>query len=361
MLHAETGREGQKASPAMKADAKRRIFLSKEDLSTGCRIVRAEHPRTAQPFAVALANGTLLEVSKFQEPPADHPRSWLLAGAGPERVQQDGTLFVATPLDPLFLLLPHLRALRGDAADNRRESSAGLFRPFSDLAAEAGSAEAAAALEATALALPDVLARCRAVCDVNDKYDEPMVRLNDEKLVAWLRRKVEAVKALLASDADSARLAASQVADAHTSQFDEIVCDPAAARSGASCEQQLAISAVALVAEYLDATTQSLLCAECAVAEAAVSDMRGPEKKGVPPPALALSGSASSATTNSTWANDVADADAEVSGGKREGVAPPAAPPAKKAKPAAPAKSKAASVPLKKGQKTMMGFFAKPK
>lgn len=164
-----------------------RVFLSSADLSAGCRIVRCVHPRTAQPFSVALVAGgrRLLEVQKFQESPLETPRSWLLAGEGPaaiERVQQDGALFVATPLDPLFLLLPPLRALRGDAAENRRESSAGLFRPLSELSAEAGGEEATTALEATVLAMPDVIDRLRTFCDVNDKYDEPMVRLSDPKV-----------------------------------------------------------------------------------------------------------------------------------------------------------------------------------
>ena len=339
----------------------RRLFLSASDLSAGCRIARIAHPRTAQPFAVALAGGQhLLEVQKCQESPVENPRSWLLTG-GIERVQQEGALFIATPLDPLFLLLPPLRSLRGGAAEIRRESSAGLFRPLSDLASEAGDEEAVAALEATALAMPDVLARLRAVCDVNDKYDEPMLRLNDAKLAAWLRRKVNALKAHLATDAAATSLAARKVADTHTSQFDADAFEPAAAPS--AVDDHLAI-AVALVADYLEPQMQETLCSVCGVDAALVSAQRGPEKKGAaaPPPPIAAGSSGSS------WATEIADADAEVTataatGVKREGgaMASAAAPAAKKLKPAPPAKSKAASVPLKKGQSNLMGFFGKPK
>ena len=53
-------------------------------------------------------------------------------------------------------------------------------------------------------------------------------------------------------------------------------------------------------------------------------------------------------SAGSSFATDLADADAEVSAApKREAPPPSAAPMAKKPKPAAPAKSKAASVPLK--------------
>ena len=71
----------------------------------------------------------------------------------------------------------------------------------------------------------------------------------------------------------------------------------------------------------------------------------------------------------SSWsADDLAEADAEAeasAASRANSSARPSAdePPAKKAKPAAsaPAKSKVVAMPLKKGQKTMMGFFVKPK
>ena len=64
----------------------------------------------------------------------------------------------------------------------------------------------------------------------------------------------------------------------------------------------------------------------------------------------------------SSWAADLAEADAEVSAAAKARPRPDenGAPAAKKLKPAAAPKSKAA-LPLKKGQTTMMGFFAKPK
>ena len=193
-----------------------------------------------------------------------------------------------------------------------------------------------------------------------------MLRLNDVKLSAWLRRKALALKTYLASDAATARDAAQRAADAHTSQFDDVVVG--APSAAPATDEQLAV-AVALVAEYLDSPTQTVLCAACETAETAVEGLRGPEKR---PPMLQANASQASTTSTASmgpsWATDVADADAEVSssagsGQKREAPAAPTAsaePEAKKTKPAfAPPKSKAekTSAPLKKGQQTMMGFF----
>ena len=327
-----------------------RIFLSAADLSTA-KLARLTHPRTAAPLAVCLASsGTLLEVQKFCEGEKE-PRSWLLAGA--ERVQQDSSLFLATPLDPIFLILPRLRALRGS-------NTPGYFRPMSELSSALESADEleAAAFEATVLALPEalLLKKLRLVCDVNDKYDEPMVRLNDTKLLAWLQRKVKAVQAKLTSDAELLKLAKKRAQDTHSSQFDILPGLDTASGNTSSDEATMAVS---LVAEYLEPAVQAILCAACDVSDAAVAKQRGGEKKAADNAPAANSWGTPAANS---WDADVADADAEVSraAASRPRDAAQEAPVAKKPKPA-PTKSKAAAIPLKKGQQTMMGFFSKPK
>ena len=334
------------------AQPKLRLFISAADLSNA-KIGRLKHPRTAAPMQVALAGeGTatpaLLEINKFSESEGE-PRSWLIAGA--ERVQQDGSLFVATKVDPLFLLLPRLRKLRGT-------NSPGYFKPMSELADGCEDEHEAAAFEATVLALPEsaLLARMRAVCDVNDKYDEPMLRLNDVKLLAWLRRKTEAVQARLSSDSKLAKLAAQKAQATHSSQFDAVVGidEPASASAG---ENAIALASVALVSDYLEPEVQATLSAAFGVSESSLTAQRGPEKKqsGFIPVAAQQPAA-------SSWAADLAEADAEVSAAAKARPRPDenGAPAAKKLKPAAAPKSKAA-LPLKKGQTTMMGFFAKPK
>ena len=329
-----------------------RLFLSAADL-TDAKIVRLPHPRTEQPTSIALAGATLLEIQRFADK-SEVPHSWLLAGA--ERVLQTGELFIATPLDPLFLLLPRLKALRGAVSDETR----GYFRPLSDVA---GDGDDAAAMEITALAIPDIMRRLRAVCDVNDKYDEPMIRLNDARLMSWLQRKVDAVQRLLAADAEQMRDSKQREADAHTSQFDVEEAAPAStggeSQSESSTHAEARTLALGLVSEYLAPGLQSALCAACATCEAEIVAQRGLDKKrggaGGAPAGEAAGGGFSGP---SSWAADLAEAEADAE--NRGPAASAAPPPAKKAKTApAPAKSKASALPLKKGQLTMGSFFKK--
>jgi hypothetical protein len=353
---------------------KQRLFLSAADLSSAT-IGKVSHPRTRAPLQLALVKSpeqdgaaTLLEIQKFSEPATSEPRSWLIAG-GIERVQQDGSLFLATPLDPLFLLLPRLRKLRGADADR----PAGYYKPMSELsdAPDGVDEHEAHAFEKCVIGIPQdqLLKRLRAICDVNDKYDEPMLRLSDEKLRAWLRRKAAAVQAKLQANVKLQAMAAQKTAATHCSQFDEIAgvdapAAPGGGGSGDASRSALELS-VALVCEYLEPEVEATLCASSAVPASLVSAQRGPEKKaGALQPVTNTAASAhdgfGAPSAAASWEADLAEADAEAEascGVKRPASAEP--PVAKKPKPAAPAKSKLGNAPLKKGQTTMMGFFKK--
>ena len=208
-----------------------------------------------------------------------------------------------------------------------------------------------------------LLKRLRAVCDVNDKYDEPMVRLSDAKLLSWLRRKVTAVQAKLQSDVKLQGTAAQKSAAAHSAQFDTIVgvdVAPTGSAAGGDSTQAALEIAVTLVCEYLEPEVSATLCTAFTVPEALLSAQRGPEKKaGALQPVTNTAPAATSAAASS-WAADLAEADAEASAPyKRPAASEPSTAAAKKPKPSAPAKSKLANAPLKKGQTTMMGFFKK--
>ena len=97
---------------------KSRVFLSADPLA-GARVFPLAHPRTGLKVQFVRTAERLLEVQRFTETVS--PRSWLLTGGGQDRVQQDGTLFLATPVDPLFLILPHL------------VEAGSLYRSLSDL------------------------------------------------------------------------------------------------------------------------------------------------------------------------------------------------------------------------------------
>ena len=314
-----------------------RLFLTPADLG-GATLTRVAHPRTGHTISIMRAGDALLEIQKWS---GGDKASWMLAGA--ERVLSEGVLFVATPIDPLFLLLPHLQ---GDAR---------YFRPLSDCLS--GSADEAA-LELTALSLPTIGKRLRAVCDVKDDYDEPMVRLNEAKMLAWLRRKTDAVRAHLASDAQIAKLAKERHHGAIESQFEggNVPFGAGAASADADGpEQEWLEHAIALVAEYLAPALQTTLCNAMAVAEARVASLRGDAKKEKAPAEPALQPSES-------WANQGSSSAASGASTIRDDSNENDAPAAKKPKTAAVAKAaKLGAQPLKKGQTTMMGFFAKPK
>lgn len=317
-----------------------RIFLAAADLSAegGATIVRLTHPRTESPFSAARVGDCLLEINRWSD---GEPHTWLIAGA--ERVQREGAFFLASPLDPLFLLLPHLKQLRGGTNEERADGHKGYFRPLGDLVSGAPDE---AALETVVLSIPSIADRLRAVCDVKDGYDEPMIRLNDAKVLAWLTRKTEAVRAKLTADEQLRAAAAQREAEMHMSQFDALE----SADAGENTSSATCALAIALVSEYLAPAYQAQLCEAYAVDQAVITNQRGTPKKASAPiePAsyggdLGAAGSSGSALSASNRTRDE-----------------PQAPPPKKQ--ATVAKSaKLASLPLKKGQKTMMGFFSKPK
>ena len=315
-----------------------RIFISSADLSAdgGANIIRLTHPRTDSPFSAARVGDRLLEINHWSD---GEPHTWLLAGA--ERVHRDGAFFLATPLDPLFVLLPHLKQLRGGTNEERADGHKGYFRPLGDLVSGAPDETV---LETVVLSMPSIPERLRAVCDVKDGYDEPMIRLNDAKVLAWLTRKTEAVRAMLAADEHLRAAAAQREAEMHMSQFDAID----GADAGAKPPPATCALAIALVSEYLAPALQAQLCDAYTVDQALITNQRGtPKKTSAPIEAAAYTGDAGGASSASALAASNRTRDE------------PQAPPPKKQ---AVAKSaKLASLPLKKGQKTMMGFFSKPK
>lgn len=309
-----------------------RVFLAADDVSTA-KVFALTHPRHGARVQFMRTAEQLLEVQRFADA---EPRSWLIAAeGGGDRVQQDGSFFLATPVDPLFFILPALLEARGTSADGP-----GYYKPLSDIIC----GDDAAPLQEHVCTLPGLVERLRSLCDVNDKYDEPMLRYNDAKTVTWLRGKAAAVRDFLASS----QAAPTSAAAVDLSQFDEPV-----AAEGARRAEDCTLSALGFVSEYLGPQLQAKLCAAHGTTAEAVSATRSKPKR----PTAERSEPAS---TTGTWA---VDEESQVQTRPlQESTRPPAdQPAAKKPKPAPVAKAAASAAPLKKGQKTMMGFFAKPK
>jgi hypothetical protein len=167
-----------------------------------------------------------------------------------------------------------------------------------------------------------------AICDVNDKYDELMVRLNDDKVLSWLQRKTQALCSHIAQQPSCAPTGASG-ARAALSQF-ELEEEPGAVGAAGEATHAALRSSCLLVSEYLSDEWGDRLRAGL---ELPIGDVENR------PPAKA------SATSPM-----------RVVPSHQNGM--PEAPPKRSEQPP-PAKKVKAPEPLRKGQKTMGAFFTR--
>lgn len=193
-----------------------RVFLLPKATpsSPNFTVISLPHPRTAAPTRFLLHPDTgLHEITKVP-PTTTAPRSWLLTGApsdaedekaitprttdwlGDGQIIQDASLYVSTPIDPLFVLLPRL--LPTVAADAPKAH----FLPLDDVldtftATDDDAQDSAdrshwqAALRPGSVARRQVETRIRAVCDTVDLGDEMAYRPSQDKVLALLVRKCE--------------------------------------------------------------------------------------------------------------------------------------------------------------------------
>lgn len=162
---------------------------------------------------------------------------------------------------------------------------------------------------------------------MNDKYDELMVRLSDDKVLSWLQRKTQALRAHLAQKPSCASSLA-PCARAALSQFEFEEGPSAAGALGEAAHASLRSSCL-LVSEYLSDEWAERLRAEVGLP---VGDLENC------PPAKLLATSPMRAS-------------------EPQKLVPEA--PAKRYEQPPPAKKVKAPEPLRKGQKTMGAFFTR--
>jgi hypothetical protein len=206
-----------------------RLFILPKDTSSDARIVTLSHPATATPTRYFFCpEKGFYEFTKIATPKSS-TRSWLLA---PQRVAKKETdtkssalenaerdsdeaatgarnddedtasidrgyitkhadLFIATPIDPLFLLLPAL-APRSTAKDAQKQ----LFLSLDDhLDTLTTSSPHLKQLLRDSRLKDRIAKRMGAVTDVVDAGDEKMYRLSLPKLAAVLLKKAERMAA----------------------------------------------------------------------------------------------------------------------------------------------------------------------
>ena len=101
------------------------------------------------------------------------PSSWFIGHS----VQEDGSLYFATLIDPLFVVLPLL-----DKARKKTAESEGNFMQLDQLLPKS---------DFPSVLLPTLLTSMHHLCDKRDGWDAPVWRLSDSKVHSWLSKKCQ--------------------------------------------------------------------------------------------------------------------------------------------------------------------------
>ncbi len=197
---------GQKAQLKPASINAPKLFVLPKDTAPQAKIVTLAHPRFGTPtrYFVCPEKG-FYEFKRISQP-KNTPRSWLLIpseGASVQRPQaeaekgneystsegfvtSDASLYIATPIDPLFLILP---ALANKCADEKQ-----LFVEAEDHFDHliASSPQLRQLLQNASIRKMMEI-RIAAVCDTVDAGDEEMYRLNQDTLLKVLTQKCRAM------------------------------------------------------------------------------------------------------------------------------------------------------------------------
>ncbi|KAG2486952.1 hypothetical protein HYH03_014449 [Edaphochlamys debaryana] len=233
-----------------------------EGESTSLSNVSLPDPRTGRPQGFMLQGGRLLELNRFKQTHS----AWHTG----DRLLADGGVFLATAYDPLFMLLP----LLDKARDKDEACPAGKYKELNDIlydstapdlaallkevaegqalggggggggaAAQPEAAPAAAAdggvlepsgspTKAGSRPRPSLEQSLACVCDVQRVDETAYYRLNDTRVLAWLRVKARHLQSALS--AQVAGMEAPHAAAYVLSFLGEYVGEPWAGRLAAS-------------------------------------------------------------------------------------------------------------------------------
>lgn len=145
------------------------------------RLLSLRHPKTGNTMCYMIINGRLQELHWFKQSYG----SWFLG----DYICEDGRLYAATPVDPVFILLPIFEEARMKKGDDP-----GKFRQLDEIIFVHGY-PAYQHLSSIAEKSMEV------VCDFKEIGSTKFFRLNDSKVLAWMYCKVHQLKqTLLALD-----------------------------------------------------------------------------------------------------------------------------------------------------------------
>ncbi|XVE99960.1 hypothetical protein REPUB_Repub03eG0245000 [Reevesia pubescens] len=157
-----------------------RLLIASDPEANGdgsARLLSLRHPKSGVRTTYLLSNGLLQELHWFKQPYG----SWFLG----DYVSEDGSLYTATPIDPVFIMLPLFEEARMKKVDDP-----GKFRQLDEI-----------------LFINDypgyqhlfsIAENCmQVVCEIKEIGSLKFFRLDDMKVLAWLFYKVCQLKQTL--------------------------------------------------------------------------------------------------------------------------------------------------------------------
>ncbi|XP_061184325.1 ribonuclease H2 subunit B-like [Saccostrea echinata] len=142
------------------------IDPNNENKTTFCKL---RHPKTDRSAMFLFCNGDkdVFEVSVFSE----DCRSWLIDNT----VQQDGSLHITTPIDPLFLILPYILKVK----------ERGMYMTLDQIVCDPDFPECSRLVNTSGTS------ELHNITDIKGSDDLQAYRYNEEKLLSWLQSKIE--------------------------------------------------------------------------------------------------------------------------------------------------------------------------
>ncbi|KAK0628883.1 ribonuclease H2, subunit B [Bombardia bombarda] len=172
-----------------------RVFILPKKATPAARIVTLSNPRYARPSRYLVCpEAGFFEFTRISAPKTA-PRSWLLeagsSAAAEAQTTKGAELYLASPIDPLFLVLP---ALAGSGQQKKR-----MFLTSDDhfdaLSESSASSHLSEVLRWPGIR-PVLERRMAAVCDTVEAGDESMFRLNESKLLDEILAKTRRMSEL---------------------------------------------------------------------------------------------------------------------------------------------------------------------
>ncbi|XP_044487335.1 ribonuclease H2 subunit B [Mangifera indica] len=141
------------------------------------RLLSLLHPKSGTTTCYLFNNGVLQEINWFKQ----SYRSWFLG----DYVCEDGRIFTATPVDPVFMMLPLFQEARMKKGDDP-----GKFRLLEEIIFVNG-------YPGYQYLLPVAENCMHVVCETKEIGSSIFFRLDDSKVLSWLSYKVRKLKETL--------------------------------------------------------------------------------------------------------------------------------------------------------------------